>query len=156
MTSQEIIETVHALDALEAEDAQAETARKIRQAKIAQLRLRLDGLAQPGKRGGGPVDDLTAAISRRKRRSPRQDAIRSLIAKKPNADYRDIVEVLYGAYSKTRVLNARSLVSHMKAAGQIFGEPGAWRLVQPDGSPNKLLHEESEEDDIEEDEVEAA
>lgn len=130
MTAKEIIDSVHEIDALEAEEAEAEKAAVARRERIARLRSMLNALAEPADRRRVP-DALILAIRGRKRESPRQDAIRALILKKRDIGYRGLVEAVYGQYTKKAVLNMRSIVSNMKAAGQLSGEPGSWRVSQP-------------------------
>jgi len=136
----DIISAVAQLQALEAEEAEAERLASPRRKRITELRIFLDKLA------GAQIERprLKSFEGIRRREAPRQDAIRRLIMRKPDAGYRDIVKELYGEYTDQAVLKARSIISLMKKAKQLSGDPGRWRVLQPTTSNNNSDDEESD------------
>ncbi len=135
MTPDEIIQTVHEIDALE----QAKLARTADlDAKIAVLRHRLaSDDASPSKATGtsGP-----ASTERKKKASPKQQAALEHILSKPQADFESLILAVYGEMTKNNGFAARSLISHMKRTGVLEGGPGGWRVLKARGAAHALTN----------------
>lgn len=107
-------------------------------------------LAEAAQDISSPVrDQIEAALEPRSRKpKKRWRQIADYISGHPTASYPELCEELYGSADAGKVITLRTMLHHMRQAGAVEGEPGAWRLlkapeqiewlvVEDDGEPSE-------------------